>query len=168
LFAVPIPPPEVPSDPDLRNAVDFGDLIMLPVRVMAQQDAVRANLARRFRYVLVDEFQDTNFAQFELLKYLTSVHGNLCAVGDDDQSIYSWRGAEVGNILSFPEVYRDTTLVKLERNYRSTATILRASTAVVQTNKHRHGKVLWTEAGAGDLTVTAHAVAEDRVAAVGA
>ena len=135
----------------LANAVDFGDLIMLPVQALATQPDVCHNLANRFRYVLVDEFQDTNFAQFELLKYLTSVHGNLCVVGDDDQSIYSWRGAEVGNILSFPTTFGpDTAVVKLERNYRSTSTILQASTAVVQANKNRHGKVLWTEAGEGE------------------
>ena len=140
----------------LANAVDFGDLIMLPVQVLATQPDVCHNLANKFRYVLVDEFQDTNYAQFELLKYLTSVHGNLCVVGDDDQSIYSWRGAEVGNILSFPTTFGpDSTVVKLERNYRSTATILQASTAVVQANKNRHGKVLWTEAGAGELITLA-------------
>ncbi|MSQ83649.1 MAG: hypothetical protein EXR77_12320 [Myxococcales bacterium] len=148
-------------DMRLANAVDFGDLIMLPTQVLATQPDVCTNLARRFRYVLVDEFQDTNFAQFELLKYLTSVHGNLCVVGDDDQSIYSWRGAEVGNILSFPQMFADTTVVKLERNYRSTSTILKASTAVVQGNRNRHGKVLWTDAGEGEL-ITLAALATDR------
>ena len=144
----------------LANAVDFGDLIMLPAQVLARDADVCMELSRRFRYVLVDEFQDTNYAQFELLKYLTSYHGNLCVVGDDDQSIYSWRGAEVSNILSFPEK-NGGTVVKLERNYRSTETILKASTAVVSRNKDRHGKVLWTDAGMGD-PITLHVAASDR------
>jgi DNA helicase-2/ATP-dependent DNA helicase PcrA len=134
----------------LADAVDFNDLIMLPLQVLANHPEVCEQVSRRFRYVLVDEFQDTNHAQFELLKLLTSVHGNLCVVGDDDQSIYSWRGAEVGNILGFPDQFHDCAVVKLERNYRSTSNILAASTAVVQVNKGRHGKVLWTESGDGD------------------
>ena len=144
----------------LANAVDFGDLIMLPAQVLAREAEVCMELSRRFRYVLVDEFQDTNYAQFELLKFLTSYHGNLCVVGDDDQSIYSWRGAEVSNILGFAEKCGGTT-VKLERNYRSTETILRASTAVVSRNKDRHGKVLWTDAGMGE-PITLHVAASDR------
>ncbi len=145
----------------LANAVDFGDLIMLPAQALASDPNVCHNLAQRFRYVLVDEFQDTNFAQFELLKYLTSVHGNLCVVGDDDQSIYSWRGAEVGNILGFPKMFDGAEVIKLERNYRSTETILRASTAVVSRNTTRHGKVLWTDRGPGD-PITLHVAASDR------
>ncbi len=135
------------------DAVDFGDLIMRPTIVLAQNPGLRQNWSNRFRYVLVDEFQDTNAAQFELLKLLTSEHGNLCVVGDDDQSIYSWRGAEVGNILGFPEMFPNTTTIKLERNYRSTGHILAASTAVVSHNRNRHGKVLWTESGEGELLV---------------
>ncbi len=145
----------------LANAVDFGDLIMLPTQALASDPNICHNLAQRFRYVLVDEFQDTNFAQFELLKYLTSVHGNLCVVGDDDQSIYSWRGAEVGNILGFPKMFDGAEVIKLERNYRSTETILRASTAVVSRNTTRHGKVLWTDRGLGD-PITLHVAASDR------
>jgi DNA helicase-2/ATP-dependent DNA helicase PcrA len=143
------------------NAVDFGDLILRPVRVLAQHAAVRRDLSQRFRYVLVDEFQDTNHAQFELLKLLCSTHANLCVVGDDDQSIYSWRGAQVRNILDFPQVFRDATVVKLERNYRSTGRILAASTAVVAVNRGRHGKTLWTEAGLG-APIVVHAAAGDR------
>ena len=143
------------------NAVDFGDLLLRPVQALHAHKDVCAQLSQRFRYVLVDEFQDTNFAQFELLKLLTSAHGNLCVVGDDDQSIYSWRGAEVSNILGFPTQFAGAGVVKLERNYRSTATILAASTAVVQRNAGRHGKVLWTEAGAGDPIVV-HVAGGDR------
>jgi DNA helicase-2/ATP-dependent DNA helicase PcrA len=145
----------------LADAVDFGDLILRPYRVLAQNDDVRHNLASRFEHVLVDEFQDTNHAQFALLKLLCSVHGNLTVVGDDDQSIYSWRGAEVGNILSFPKVFEGARVVKLERNYRSTGNILKASTAVVQANRSRHGKVLWTEQGDGDK-LRLHVAGSDR------
>ena len=143
------------------DAVDFGDLIMRPTIVLAQNPGLRQNWSNRFRYVLVDEFQDTNAAQFELLKLLTSEHGNLCVVGDDDQSIYSWRGAEVGNILGFPQMFPNTTTIKLERNYRSTGHILAASTAVVSHNRNRHGKVLWTEAGDGEL-LTLHVAQTER------
>ncbi len=149
------------ADMRAADAVDFGDLIMRPVQVLAQNPEACQQFARRFRYVLVDEFQDTNHAQFELLKLLTSVHGNLCVVGDDDQSIYSWRGAEVGNILGFPKIFPGAQVIKLERNYRSTANILAASTAVVAHNATRHGKVLWTEAGAGDK-IKLHVAASDR------
>ena len=149
------------ADMRAADAVDFGDLIMRPVQVLAQNPEACQQFARRFRYVLVDEFQDTNHAQFELLKLLTSVHGNLCVVGDDDQSIYSWRGAEVGNILGFPKIFAGAEVIKLERNYRSTANILAASTAVVARNATRHGKVLWTEAGAGDK-VKIHVAQSDR------
>ncbi len=143
------------------DAVDFGDLIMRPTIVLAQNPGLRQNWSNRFRYVLVDEFQDTNAAQFELLKLLTSEHGNLCVVGDDDQSIYSWRGAEVGNILGFPQLFPNTTTIKLERNYRSTGHILAASTAVVSHNRNRHGKVLWTESGDGEQLVL-HVAANER------
>jgi len=149
------------SDMRAADAVDFGDLIMRPVQVLAQNPEACQQFARRFRYVLVDEFQDTNHAQFELLKLLTGVHGNLCVVGDDDQSIYSWRGAEVGNILGFPKIFPGAQVIKLERNYRSTANILAASTAVVAHNATRHGKVLWTEAGAGDK-LKLHIASSDR------
>ena len=145
----------------LANAVDFNDLILRPTQVLAQRKEVCEGIAKRFRYVLVDEFQDTNHAQFQLLQLLTSVHGNLCVVGDDDQSIYSWRGAEVGNILDFPQTFAACEVVKLERNYRSTGTILKASTAVVAFNRTRHGKVLWTDRGDGDKIVL-HAAGTDR------
>ena len=143
------------------DAVDFGDLILRPAMVLAQNPGLRQNWSNRFRYVLVDEFQDTNMAQFELLKLLTSEHHNLCVVGDDDQSIYSWRGAEVGNILGFPQMFPNTTVVKLERNYRSTGHILAASTAVVSHNRARHGKVLWTESGDGEI-LTLHVANDER------
>lgn len=145
----------------IADAVDFGDLIMRPVSILTENANVCQQFAQRFRYVLVDEFQDTNFAQYELLKRLISVHGNLCVVGDDDQSIYSWRGAEVDNILAFPKAFPGATVVKLEQNYRSSGNILQASTAVVARNADRHGKVLWTDRGAGEK-LTLHVAQTER------
>lgn len=145
----------------IADAVDFGDLIMRPVSILTENVNVCQQFAQRFRYVLVDEFQDTNFAQYELLKRLISVHGNLCVVGDDDQSIYSWRGAEVDNILAFPRAFPGATVVKLEQNYRSSGNILQASTAVVAKNADRHGKVLWTDRGAGEK-LTLHVAQTER------
>ncbi|MCO4760438.1 MAG: UvrD-helicase domain-containing protein [Myxococcales bacterium] len=133
------------------DAVDFGDLLMRPVQVLNDEPTLREHWGRRFRYVLVDEFQDTNHAQYELLRLLTAGSGNLCVVGDDDQSIYSWRGAEVQNILSFPDRFAGATVVKLEQNYRSTDVILAASGALVRQNRTRHDKTLWTDQKGGDL-----------------
>ncbi len=133
--------------------VDFGDLILLPIRLMRAHPEVRERTRQRFRVVLVDEYQDSNIAQFELLKELWRPETYLCVVGDDDQSIYRFRGAEVGNILSFPDVFPGTTIVRLERNYRSTQPILDVASAVVSNNKGRLGKTLWTEKRTGELPV---------------
>ncbi len=133
--------------------VDFGDLILLPIRLMRQHPEVRERTRQRFQVVLVDEYQDSNIAQFELLKELWQPETYLCVVGDDDQSIYRFRGAEVGNILSFPDVFPGTTIVRLERNYRSTQPILDVASAVVSNNKGRLGKTLWTDKGAGEQPV---------------
>ncbi len=130
--------------------VDFGDLILLPIRLMRDNHEVRERTRQRFRVVLVDEYQDSNIAQFELLKELWRPETYLCVVGDDDQSIYRFRGAEVGNILTFPEVFPGTTIVRLERNYRSTQPILDIASAVVSNNKGRLGKTLWTDRGSGE------------------
>ncbi len=137
------------TDMRTANAVDFGDLLMRPVQILTEQPVLREQYARRFRHILVDEFQDTNAAQYNLLELLASTHGNLCVVGDDDQSIYSWRGAEIDNILGFPEAHAGTNVVRLERNYRSTEVILQASSAVVARNRSRHPKTLWTETRGG-------------------
>ncbi len=139
------------NDMRTANAVDFGDLLMRPVQILTQEPVLREQFARRFRYLLVDEFQDTNAAQYNLLELLASAHGNLCVVGDDDQSIYSWRGAEVGNILDFSETHAGTKVVRLEHNYRSTEVILGASSAVVARNRTRHPKTLWTDTKGGPL-----------------
>lgn len=133
------------------NALDFGDLLLQCVRVFDTAPAVLQNYAARFLHVLVDEFQDTNIVQYRLMQMLSSVHGNLCVVGDDDQSIYRWRGAEVGNILGFEGEYSGCKTIRLEQNYRSTAVILEAAGQVVANNVGRKGKTLWTEKDGGDL-----------------
>ncbi len=131
------------------NAVDFDDLILLTLRLFTEHpDALEACRAR-FRYVMVDEYQDTNAAQFQLVHALTLKHRNLCVVGDDDQSIYGWRGAEVANLLDLEQHYPEVKVVKLEQNYRSTNTILQAANAVIKNNTRRRGKNLWSQNGQG-------------------
>jgi DNA helicase-2/ATP-dependent DNA helicase PcrA len=132
------------------SAVDFGDLIVRVLELFRSRPEVLERYAGRFRYLLVDEFQDTNPAQYQLLRQLASGHGNLCVVGDDDQSIYRWRGAEVENILDFARHFPGTRVVKLEQNYRSSGNILAAAHAVIAKNERRAAKKLWTAAGAGE------------------
>ncbi len=126
------------------NAADFGDLLLHCLTIFQQQPKVLAQYQNQFRYVLVDEYQDTNVAQYLWLRLLTQTHRNLCCVGDDDQSIYSWRGAEVGNILRFEKDFPDAKVVRLERNYRSTPTILAAASHLIAHNEGRLGKTLRT------------------------
>jgi DNA helicase-2/ATP-dependent DNA helicase PcrA len=132
------------------DAFDFEDLILNVVRLLERDEARRTEYQRRFAHVLVDEYQDTNMVQCRLVKLLTGEHGNLCVVGDEDQSIYSWRGADLNNILSFQQDHPGTTVVKLEQNYRSTGKILRAASEVISNNRERLGKTLWTDVGEGD------------------
>ena len=132
------------------NALDFDDLISKVVELFSVHREVKDHYARRFRYVLVDEFQDTNPIQMALIDALSSCHGNLFVVGDDDQSIYSWRGARVEHILNFEQLYPGTKVVRLEQNYRSTQTILDAANHVIAYNKGRKGKNLWTDLGKGE------------------
>lgn len=127
------------------NALDFDDLIAVPVRLLRQHADVLERTAGRFHHILIDEYQDTNKAQYELVKLLSSLHRNLCVVGDDDQSIYRWRGADISNILNFEKDFPEAKVVRLEQSYRSTKTILAASQAVIAGNKRRKGKDLWTE-----------------------
>jgi DNA helicase-2/ATP-dependent DNA helicase PcrA len=127
------------------NALDFGDLIYQMVRALEANEALRMQLAGRFAHLLVDEFQDTNHAQFRLVRALASVHRNLVVVGDDDQSIYRWRGADRRNILDFRRYFPDAQIVKLEQNYRSTKRILRVAHAVIEKNVDREPKQLWTD-----------------------
>ena len=128
------------------NAADFGDLLLLCLRLFLTQADVLADYHRRFRYILVDEYQDPNVAQYLWLRLLAQGSGNVCCVGDDDQSIYGWRGAEVGNILRFEDDFPGAKVVRLERNYRSTAHILGAASGLIAHNQGRLGKTLWTEA----------------------
>ena len=132
-----------------QRSVDFDDLIALPVKLLSKDEALRARLAARFRYVLVDEYQDTNAAQLELLKLVGGEARNVCAVGDDDQAIYGWRGAEVRNILRFERHFPGAKEIRLEQNYRSTGNILACANAVIAQNPKRKSKRLWTSEGAG-------------------
>src|SRR5436190_2286358 len=135
------------------NAVDFGDLLLHNLTLFAANPEILGTYQRRFRYLLVDEYQDTNVAQYLWLRLLAQQHKNLCCVGDDDQSIYSWRGAEIGNILRFESDFPGALIVRLEENYRSTPEILAAAAGVIAHNNGRLGKTLWTRADAGDKVI---------------
>jgi len=128
-----------------NNALDFDDLIFIMVKILRDFDEVREKYQEKFQYILVDEYQDTNMAQYMLTKYLAAKSKNICVVGDADQSIYGWRGADMRNILNFEEDYPDAKVIKLEQNYRSTKQILGAANAVIKKNINRKEKVLWTE-----------------------
>ncbi len=170
---------EIDPDPDFGEAyriyetrlretgnLDFGDLILLPVRLMREHPEVRDRLRRRFSVVMVDEYQDSNVAQFELLKEIAGSETYLCVVGDDDQSIYRFRGAEVRNILTFAESFPGTKIVRLERNYRSVAPILAVAGAVVGHNEGRLGKTLVAERGSGKKPVLMFLANQDEEAAL--
>jgi DNA helicase-2/ATP-dependent DNA helicase PcrA len=144
----------------LANALDFGDLIYRTVRALESDESFRDAVVGRFAHVLVDEFQDTNHAQFRLVRLLSEGHRNLCVVGDDDQSIYRWRGADRRNILDFRASFPDATLVKLEQNYRSTQRILRAANAVIARNTDREPKELWTDNPEGDAILVVRTMDE--------
>ena len=133
------------------NLVDFDDIIMQTVRLLEQFEEVRNNLQNRFRFISIDEYQDTNHAQFRLVSLLAGFYKNLMVVGDDDQSIYKFRGATIENILTFDETYPEAKVIRLEQNYRSTKTILEAANAVIAKNKERKGKNLWTDGDKGEL-----------------
>ena len=132
-----------------NNALDFDDLIVKTVELFQNCGDVLENYQERFRYIMVDEYQDTNTAQFELIRLLADGYRNLCVVGDDDQSIYKFRGANIRNILDYEKIYPDAKVIKLEQNYRSTQNILDAANAVIRNNRGRKEKALWTEKGAG-------------------
>lgn len=133
------------------NALDFDDLLMKTVELFHARDEVLRSYQERFRYIMVDEYQDTNRAQFEIVRCLAAGYRNLCVVGDDDQSIYKFRGADIRNILDFEKVYRDAYVVRLEQNYRSTQNVLDAANAVISNNRERKAKRLWTDQGTGSL-----------------
>ncbi len=132
------------------NALDFDDILLRAVELLQSYPEVRDYYRRKFRYVLIDEYQDTNRLQYLLMKQLVGEKGNICVVGDDDQSIYRFRGADISNILNFEKEYKGTRTIRLEQNYRSTQHILDAANAVIKNNTGRKGKTLWTDAGSGD------------------
>jgi DNA helicase-2/ATP-dependent DNA helicase PcrA len=142
------------------NAVDFDDLILLTLKLFREFPDALAACRAKYQYVMVDEYQDTNGAQFELVHFLTQEHRNFCVVGDDDQSIYGWRGAEVANIRDLEKHFPEVKVVKLEQNYRSTNTILNAANAVIKNNTDRRGKRLWSDKGNGEKIVM-HAFTDD-------
>ena len=134
----------------LNNALDFDDLIFKTVELFEKDAEVLNYYQERFKYIMVDEYQDTNTSQFKLISMLAQKYGNLCVVGDDDQSIYKFRGANITNILNFENTFEGTKVIKLEQNYRSTQTILNAANAVIQNSVGRKSKSLWTENGEGE------------------
>lgn len=134
-----------------NNAMDFDDLLLETVRLLKVSTDTRERYNRRYRYLLIDEYQDTNRPQYELMKLLGGAHGNVCVVGDEDQSIYSWRGADIKNILDFEKDFDSTRIIRLEQNYRSTQTILEGAGAVVRNNTQRKGKELFTTREGGSL-----------------
>ena len=135
----------------ILNSCDFGDLILLCVNMFKNNSDILDLYLKNFKYILVDEYQDSNYIQSEWLKLLAKKSNNICCVGDDDQSIYSWRGAEIENFLNFNKTYKDTKVIKLEQNYRSTQNILSAASGLIKKNKGRLGKKLWTNGENGEL-----------------
>ncbi|MDQ6706065.1 MAG: UvrD-helicase domain-containing protein, partial [Acidobacteriota bacterium] len=131
------------------NALDFDDLLLEAVRLLYHDEEIRGAYNRRLNYIMIDEYQDTNRSQYELMRLLSQAHNNVCVVGDEDQSIYSWRGADIRNILDFEKDYPKARTIRLEQNYRSTKNILEAASAVVANNLERKGKWLWTDSDAG-------------------
>ena len=149
-----------------QNALDFDDLLMQTGQLFEEVPEVLRYYQQKFRYILVDEYQDTNHAQYRIIRLLAAEHRNLCVVGDDDQSIYAWRGADISNILSFERDYPDCAVVKLEENYRSTKSILEAAGKVIDKNTERKGKSLWTQREAGEKLTYFEAVDETQEAAL--
>ena len=133
------------------NAFDFGDLILFCVKLFEEHKDIREIYQKNFKYILVDEFQDTNFIQNKWLNLLVNKNENICCVGDDDQSIYSWRGAEIKNFLTFDQIYKNCKVFKLEQNYRSTKNILDTASNLISNNSNRVGKKLWSSANQGEL-----------------
>ena len=133
------------------NSADFSDLILHTVKIFEKYKDIKSIYSRKFKYILVDEYQDTNFIQSEWLKHLSETNFNICCVGDDDQSIYSWRGAEIKNFLDFDKTYKNTKIIRLEKNYRSTQNILKVASKLIENNQNRVGKTLYTNQEAGEL-----------------
>ena len=144
----------------VANAVDFDDLLVLPVRLLAENPPELEKYRRKFKYVLVDEYQDTNRAQYQFIKLLAGGHGNVCVVGDDDQSIYGWRGADIRNILDFNKDFPEAHVVRLEENYRSTPEVLDLANVVISANKGRMGKTLRPTHRSGERVTAARCLDE--------
>jgi len=140
----------------LNNALDYDDLLLKTVILFMEHPEVLRKYQERFLYIHIDEYQDTNKIQYALVRMLADLHGNIFAVGDEDQSIYGWRGADINNILSFRKDFEGATVIKLEQNYRSTENILAASNALIKNNRNRFGKTLWSELGKGESVVVEH------------
>jgi DNA helicase-2/ATP-dependent DNA helicase PcrA len=138
-----------------QNSMDFGDLLYLTVKLLNDNEEVRKKYQEKFKYLLIDEYQDTNFAQYKFAKLLSEKHQNICVVGDDDQGIYGWRGANIKNIQSFENDFKNVTVVKLEQNYRSTKNVIKAAVQVIEQNNSRVDKVLWTDNNDGE-TITVY------------
>ncbi len=147
------------------NSADFGDLIALNLEIFNRDSEVLSYYQNKFRYVLIDEYQDTNNAQYQWLLRLSALNCNICCVGDDDQSIYSWRGADIANILRFEKDFADAKVIRLEQNYRSTSRILNSADSLISNNKERHGKTLWTDLGKGEK-IQVFAYNDDRLEAL--
>jgi DNA helicase-2/ATP-dependent DNA helicase PcrA len=143
------------------NALDFDDLLMFTVNLFKLFPNVREKYQNKFKYILVDEFQDTNIAQNEIILILSEKHKNICVVGDDDQSIYSWRGAEIKNIINFDKKFNEVGVIKLEQNYRSTQNILDAANFLISNNESRKQKKLWTDNPKGEL-ITKYLASDER------
>ena len=143
------------------DAMDFDDMINYTVKLFKENPDVLEHYGSKFKYIMVDEYQDTNHAQYELVHLLSSVHGNICVVGDDDQSIYRFRGATIENILNFEDDYENARVIRLEQNYRSVGNVLNAANAVIANNRGRKGKNLWTDKGDGDL-INIYTAADER------
>ena len=148
-----------------NNALDFDDILFFTVKLLSENPGVLEKYQNRFQYIMVDEYQDTNNSQYMLISMLAAVHHNICVVGDDDQSIYKFRGANIQNILNFEDTFTDTKVIKLEQNYRSTQTILNAANAVIHHNRERKSKALWTENAGGEKIRVFHAATEREEAA---
>jgi len=148
------------SNIEENNLVDFDDLLMLTYKILDENDELRKETSNRYKYIMVDEYQDTNELQFRLLEHLCSEHENLCVVGDDDQSIYGWRGANIRNILEFADNFKNTKVVKLETNYRSTSPILKAANTLIEHNSTRLGKKLTSHKGEGPEVKLLHSLDE--------
>lgn len=134
----------------MNQAMDFDDILLWTAKLFEQNKPIREKYQNQFKYIMIDEYQDTNYAQFRIINLIASQHQNVCVVGDDDQAIYSWRGATIRNILEFEKDYTNVKKVRLEQNYRSTTSILNLANSLIKNNKHRHFKELWSELGEGE------------------